>query len=84
MAKVVPKQKRPRWISTPDSEAIEGFGYSSARRELAVRFRHGLTYTYLKVPQRAFDEMCDAPSRGAYVAELKKRYAWELRLEGPE
>ena len=79
MAKVVPKQKRPRWISTPDSEAIEGFGYVPARRELEIRFKHGETYAYLHVPSRVFDELCAAPSRGKYVAEVVKQYEYQLR-----
>ena len=70
---------RRQWISTPDSEAIDGFGYRASRRELEVKFKHGETYVYLAVPQRVFDELKAAPSRGHFVAEVVKQYDFEKR-----
>lgn len=65
---------RRSWISTPDSEAIDGFGYSTSQRILKIKFKHGHVYDYLNVPPKVFTKMRAASSRGAYVAEIKKRY----------
>jgi hypothetical protein len=74
------KPERGReWISTPDSEAIEGFGYFAKRRELEVLFKHGEKYAYLNVPRRVFEQLRDAPSRGHFVAEVVKQYRFEKR-----
>jgi hypothetical protein len=63
------------WISTPDSSAIEGYGYDVARRTLEVRFKSGQTYTYFNVPPKVFDEMQDAPSKGHFITDhVKGRY----------
>ena len=67
------------WISTPDSEAIDGFGYRASVRELEVKFKHGETYAYLRVPRRVFDALRAAPSRGRFVAEIVKQYSFEKR-----
>ncbi len=74
-----PSSTGPEWIDTPASKAIDGFGYSSKRRELEIRFKHGETYVYLNVPQRVFMELYAAPSRGQFVAEVVKRYNFEKR-----
>jgi len=55
------------WISTPDCTAIEGFGYDAARRTLEVRFKRGQSYTYFNVPEKVFDAMQAAPSKGHFV-----------------
>jgi len=60
------------WISTPDSVAIEGYGYDAARRTLEVQFKSGQTYTYFNVPERVFDAMQDAPSKGHFVTDHLK------------
>jgi hypothetical protein len=60
------------WISTPDCTALEGFGYDSARRTLEVRFKRGQTYTYFNVPEKVFDAMQAAPSKGQFVTEHVK------------
>jgi hypothetical protein len=64
-----------KWIRTPDSSAITGFGYESEKRILDVKFKHGHTYAYLKVPARKFEEMKAAPSKGRFVtAQIKGKY----------
>jgi hypothetical protein len=63
------------WISTPDSSAIEGFGYDAARRTLEIGFKSGQTYTYFNVPEKVFDAMQAAPSKGQFVTEhVKGKY----------
>ncbi len=60
------------WIQTPDSTALEGFGYDAARRNLEVRFKHGKTYVYLNVPPAVFKQMQAAESKGHFVTEHVK------------
>jgi hypothetical protein len=60
------------WIQTPDSAAIEGYGYDAARQYLEVRFKHGKTYVYLHVPPAIFDQMQAAESKGLFVTERVK------------
>jgi hypothetical protein len=60
------------WIETPDSTALEGFGYDAARRNLEVRFKHGKTYVYLNVPPATFEQMQAAESKGQFVTENVK------------
>jgi hypothetical protein len=60
------------WISTPDSTALDGFGYDAARRLLEVRFKHGKTYVYLNVPPPVFARMQAAESKGQFVTEHVK------------
>jgi hypothetical protein len=60
------------WVSTPDSTAIEGFGYDPARRTLEIRFKHGKTYVYFKVPEAVFEQMQAAESKGQFVTEHVK------------
>ncbi len=74
------KSERSReWISTPESKAIDGFGYLATHRELEVLYKHGEKYTYLDVPRRVFEQLRDAPSRGHFVAEVVKQYRFEKR-----
>jgi hypothetical protein len=60
------------WIHTPDSSAIDGFGYDAVRRTLEVEFKHGETYAYFKVPPGIFEEMKAADSKGHFVTERVK------------
>lgn len=60
------------WISTPDSTALNGFGYDDARRYLEVSFKHGKTYVYLNVPPAIFARMQTAESKGQFVTDFVK------------
>ena len=60
------------WIETPDSPAIEGFGYDAPRRNLEIRFKGGKTYVYLNVPPAIFDQMQHAEAKGPFVTERVK------------
>ena len=60
------------WISTPDSSAIEGFGYDASKRTLEIKFKHGETYMYFKVPETVFDQLVAAPSKGHFITEHVK------------
>jgi hypothetical protein len=64
-----------KWIPTPDSSAIDGFGYDPVKSHLHIKFRDGAAYIYLRVPKRIADEMCAASSKGRFVtARIKGRY----------
>jgi hypothetical protein len=66
------------WISTPDSSAIVGFGYDAARRMLEIRFKSGQAYIYSNVPEKVFDEMQAAPSKGHFVTDhVKGKYEFQ-------
>jgi len=69
-----------KWVSTPDSSAVTGFGYNPEKRCLRIIFREGETYDYLRVPQRVFAAMQAAPSKGQFVtAEVKGVYDFKKR-----
>lgn len=45
---------------------------------LEVEFHRGTRYRYFTVPQRVFDELLTADSKGTYLNEhIKGRYAFE-------
>jgi len=67
-----------KWIPTPGSSAIVGFGYNNAKRILGIKFRHGATYFYFGVPKRIFEAMQAAPSKGRFVTErIKGTYSYD-------
>lgn len=69
-----------KWVSTPDSSAVTGFGYDPERRFLRIIFREGETYDYLRVPRRVFEALQAAPSKGQFVtAEVKGVYDFRKR-----
>lgn len=66
------------WIETPDSSNLARFKYDDNARVLTVEFKNGGTYNYYDVPQRVFDQMKAAPSKGQFLAQNVKgvyRYA---------
>ena len=55
--------------------AQQGFGYDVALRTLEIKFKSGQNYTYFNVPEKVFDAMQDAPSKGLFITEqIKGRY----------
>jgi hypothetical protein len=66
------------WIETPESSNLMGFGYEPSNMVLRVEFKSGGTYEYFDVPERIFEDMKAAPSRGSFLAQNIKgvyRYA---------
>jgi hypothetical protein len=63
--------------ATPLSSNIESWEYDSGRKILRVVFRSGAVYEYEGVPADVAEEGEDAPSAGAWLAELVKgRYEY--------
>ena len=66
------------WIETPESSNIARFSHDDASYILKVEFKNGGIYDYFDVPQHVFEGMCNAPSKGQYLAQQIKgtyRYA---------
>lgn len=66
------------WIYTPESSNITGFRYDSDSHVLTVEFKSGERYNYYDVPERLFEEMKAASSKGQFLAQHIKgtyRYA---------
>lgn len=66
------------WIETPESSNIARFAYDDSCYVLKVEFKNGGLYDYFDVPQPVFEGMCNAPSKGQYLAQQIKgsyRYA---------
>lgn len=65
------------WIQTPESSNILRFKYSTDAFVLTVEFKSGGRYDYYDVPERAFEEMKAASSKGKYLAQnIKGRYRY--------
>ena len=65
------------WINA-NSSNIERFKYDPLSRVLKVEFKNGGTYDYFDVPEQTFTNMCNASSKGQYLAQQIKgtyRYA---------
>ena len=66
------------WIDTPESSNIVRFAYDGQAQVLAVEFKAGSTYNYYDIPERIFDQMKAASSKGQFLAQQVKghyRYA---------
>lgn len=66
------------WIETPQSANIARYRYDVAGHILTVEFKNGGTYNYFDVPQREYEMMNAASSKGQYHARNIKgvyRYA---------
>lgn len=57
-----------------ESSAIEGVGYDPVTRTLEIEYASGGVYRYFGVPQRAYELLLLADSRGAYVNRRIKPY----------
>ena len=52
-----------------DSSAIASVGYDRDREELEVEFRSGNVYRYASVPEKVYEELLQASSKGRYFGE---------------
>ncbi len=69
------KQKMNR---TPvQSSNITSVGYEESSQTLEVEFKNGGIYQYYDVPQREYEGLMNAPSKGKYLAyQIKGRYRY--------
>ncbi|MGA2220565.1 MAG: KTSC domain-containing protein [Verrucomicrobiia bacterium] len=51
------------------SSNIASVGYDADGQTLEVEFLHGGVYQYFGVPQAAFDDFMNAPSKGSYFQQ---------------
>lgn len=60
------------------SESIAAIGYDDDAEALEVEFVSGAVYRYRGVPQDVFEDLRQAPSKGAHFNQhIKDAYAWE-------
>lgn len=65
------------WIQTPQSSNVAGFCYDEASETLTVEFNGGTRYNYYGVPQRVYQGLVSADSKGKYLnAEIKGTYRY--------
>lgn len=64
-----------------ESSAVSHIGYQKDHKRLCVTFRDsGESYVYLDVPQRKYDELMKADSKGVFVNKRIKPYYNYQRL----
>ena len=57
------------------SRAMQAVGYDPGSRKMKIRFHQGDTYTFCGVPQRIFDGLLRAASKGRYYDQhIRDRY----------
>jgi hypothetical protein len=60
------------------STTIAAIGYDDDTETLEIEFVSGTVYRYRGVSQDAFEDLRDAPSKGAYFnRHIKDAYPWE-------
>jgi len=55
-----------------ESSAIELIGYAPDDKTLAITFTGGATYLYLGVPERLYEQLMTAESKGTFVNKVIK------------
>ena len=66
------------WIETPQSSNLARYKYDASTHVLTVEFKNGGTYNYYDVPERIYELMNAASSKGQFLAQNIKgihRYA---------
>ena len=62
----------------PESSIVESFLFSEKNETLEIKFKNGNEYLYRGVPKHTYDELLEAPSKGAYISrEIKTKYEFE-------
>jgi KTSC domain len=63
-----------------NSKAVDEVDYTPQTRTLAIKYKGGERYFYLRVPPQQYRALLDAPSIGAFVnREIKPRYAYQRK-----
>ena len=58
-----------------NSDAISAVGYDPVSRRMKVKFKQGKTYDFCNVPERIFNGLLSAGSKGAYYNDhIRDRY----------
>ncbi|KAF0098959.1 MAG: hypothetical protein FD144_4034 [Rhodospirillaceae bacterium] len=62
------------------SSNLSAVGYDQANQYLYVRFKNGLNYRYLQVPQSLFDALMKSSSKGTFFNDkIKDRFKFVKR-----
>jgi hypothetical protein len=62
-----------------ESSSLAAVGYDGEISTLELQFRNGHCYQYFAVPQRVFQGLLAAPSKGAYVNKhIKGRFPFKF------
>lgn len=68
-------RRKMKCIETPESSSIARFCYKEREQVLIVEFKHGGVYNYYDVPQRVFEQIILAPSKGRFFLEhIREEY----------
>lgn len=58
-----------------NSSAIDAIGYDPNTQQMRIRFKHGGTYSFCRVPQSIFDGFLSSSSKGTYYdRHIRDRY----------
>lgn len=58
-----------------NSSAISAVGYDPASRRMKIKFKQGQTYDFCNVPERIFNGLLSAGSKGSYYNDhIRDRY----------
>ena len=58
------------------SSAIASVGYDPSLQRMQVKFNQGKTYSFCRVPQRIFDGLLAAGSKGSYYdSHIRDKYS---------
>ncbi len=59
------------------SSNLASVGYEASTSTLEIEFHSGSVYQYYGVPERVFQELVDAPSKGKYFhRNIRNRYSY--------
>jgi lysyl-tRNA synthetase class 2 len=65
--------------TTVDSKSLRKVGYNAERRILQVQFQNRSIYQYFEVPAAVYQELLQAPSKGAYFnRSIRPRFDFAL------
>jgi hypothetical protein len=65
--------------TTVDSKSLRTVGYDAERRLLQVQFQNRSIYQYFEVPDAVYQELMQAPSKGAYFnRSIRPRFDFAL------
>ena len=65
--------------TTVDSKTLRRVGYDAERRLLQVEFQNRSIYQYFEVPAAVYQDLMQAPSKGAYFnRSIRPRFDFAL------
>jgi lysyl-tRNA synthetase class 2 len=66
-------------IIAVDSTSLRAVGYDAERQLLQIEFQNRSIYQYFEVPATVYQELMQAPSKGAYFNQsIRPRFAFAL------